>query len=262
MGKSGVSWTDHSINPIRARDQRTGKVGHFCEKITPGCANCYSSTIQIRWFGTPEFSTPDAQYMEVFLDEAKLAEVRRRHKPTRYFWCDMTDLFGAWVHQEWIGACFATMAATPQHTHMLLTKRPERLAASLPPDWGSGYLNVWLGVSVENRRWLSRLDTLTQVPAVVHFASFEPLLADLGDLTPWLPQLQWAIVGGESSAQRRPMDIAWLLAVVEQCQAAGVPTFVKQDTALRDGQQGRIPDEVWAIKDIPLMVPSVCQTPG
>jgi protein gp37 len=251
MGKTKIGWTDHSINPLRARDRRTGKLGHFCEKITPGCAHCYSSVLQGRWFGTPAFSTPDAQYMEPFLDPTKLFEVRRRTKPTKYFWCDMTDLFGAWVRQEWRDACFATMAATPQHTHLLLTKRPEQTLAALPSDWGAGYTNVWLGVSVENRRWLPRLATLAQVPAVVHFASFEPLLGDLGDLSPWLSHLEWAIVGGESGPQRRPMALAWLLSLVEQCQAAGVPCFVKQDGAFRDGQQGRIPDAVWAIKAFP-----------
>jgi protein gp37 len=257
MGKTSIGWADHSINPLRARHRITGKVGHHCIKTSPGCAHCYSSIIQERWFGTPAFSTPDAQHMEPFLDPKKLAEVRRRKKPTKYFWCDMTDLFGAWVPQEWIAACCATMATTPQHTHMLLTKRPERLAVCLPSDWGRGSPNVWLGVSVENRRWLHRLDTLAQVPAVVHFASFEPLLDDLGDLSPWLPSLQWAIVGGESGPQRRPMALAWLVSIVEQCQAAGVPTFVKQDTALRDGQQGRIPDEVWRLKEFPLSVSSV-----
>jgi len=254
MGKSGVAWTDHSINPLRARNRITGKIGHFCIKRSPACANCYSSAMQLHRFGTPAFSTPEAQHMEPFLEAKKLAEVRRRKKPTKYFWVDMSDLFGEWVRQEWIDACFATMAATPQHTHMLLTKRPERLVCCLPDDWGTGYANVWLGVSVENRRWLSRLDTLATVPAVVHFASFEPLLQDLGDLSPWLPSLQWAIVGGESGAKRkrRPMALAWLLSIVEQCQAAGVPTFVKQDCAFRDGQQGRIPDDIWAIKEFPL----------
>ena len=98
MAQSGVSWTDHSINPIRARHRGTGKVGHFCEKITPGCANCYSSTMQRAGLVPRNFSTDDAAHMvPLFLDQNKLAEVRRRRKPTQYFWCDMTDLFGAWV---------------------------------------------------------------------------------------------------------------------------------------------------------------------
>jgi len=252
MAKTSIGWTDHSLNLIRAQHRITGKVGHHCEKTSPGCAHCYSSVIQERWFGTPAFSTPEAQHMESFLDLKKLAEVRRRKKPTKYFWCDMTDFFGEWVLPDWQAQCFATMAAAPQHIHMLLTKRPERIAAALPDDWGTGYPHVWAGVSVENRRWLHRLGTLMQVQAVVHFASFEPLLDDLGDLSPWLPSLRWAIVGGESGPQRRPKELAWLLRIVEQCQAAGVPVFVKQDGALRDGRQGRIPDHIWAIKQFPL----------
>jgi protein gp37 len=251
MAKTSIGWTDHSINPLRARHRITGKGGHVCEKISPGCNNCYSSGMQPRLFGTPEFSTPEAKDMEPFLERKALAEVRRRRKPTKYFWGDMTDMFGAWWKQEWIDACFATMAATPQHIHQILTKRPERILSCLPPDWGSGYPNVWLGVSVENRRWLTRLDVLAAVPAVVRFASFEPLLGDLGDLSPWLPSLEWAIVGGESGRKRRPMEVRWLLDVVAQCQAAGVPVFVKQDTALLPGQQGRIPADVWALKQLP-----------
>jgi protein gp37 len=106
-------------------------------------------------------------------------------------------------------------------------------------------------VSVENCRWLSRLDLLGAIPARVRFASIEPLLGPLGELAPWLASLSWAIVGGESGPQRRPMALDWLTAVVRQCQTAGVPVWVKQDTALRDGQQGRIPAEVWALKQLP-----------
>jgi protein gp37 len=252
MGKTTISWTDHSVNPIRARHRVTGKVGHFCEKVSPGCANCYSSALQSFRFGTPAFSTPDADQMECFLDEGKLAEVRRRRAPTKWFWCDMTDFCGEWMLPEWYAACFATMAATPQHTHMLLTKRPERLASCLPADWGDGYPSVWLGTSVENQRWTSRLEALCALPAAVHFASVEPLLGPV-DLAPWLDRLSWVIIGGESGAPRRPMDLAWLLAVVAQCQAAGVAVWVKQDAAFRDGQQGRIPDDIWKIKQFPTL---------
>jgi protein gp37 len=45
----------------------------------------------------------------------------------KWFWCDMSDMFGDWVSNEWIAACFGVMAATPQHTHQVLTKRPARM---------------------------------------------------------------------------------------------------------------------------------------
>jgi len=96
-------------------------------------------------------------------------------------------------------------------------------------------------------------DILSQIPAVVHFASFEPLLRDLGDIAPWLSLLNWAIIGGESGPHRRPMDIAWLTRLVTQCQTAEVPVWVKQDSAYKEGEQGRIPHAVWAIKQLPLV---------
>lgn len=124
MAETSIEWTDHSINPIRAR--QGDSVGHYCEKISDGCTNCYASRMQKR-FTMPSFGSGQKRgEVECFLDESKLQEVLRRKKPTRYFWCDMTDLFGEWVPDEWIDKCFAAMALTPQHTHQVLTKRPSR----------------------------------------------------------------------------------------------------------------------------------------
>lgn len=212
MAETSIQWTDHSINPIRARlksDRR--KVGHYCEKISSGCANCYSSNFQPR-FGLPMFggtSGPRRDEVELFLDQSKLDEVLRRKKPTKYFWCDMTDLFGEWVPDEWIDRCFAVMALTPHHTHQVLTKRAGRLHKHmtyrdsptfigiemnrLMPGWrdegppvggevGSRQYwplpNVWLGVSVENQQTADeRIPPLLKTPAAVRFLSCEPLLS-------------------------------------------------------------------------------------
>ncbi|HWA29156.1 MAG TPA: DUF5131 family protein [Lacunisphaera sp.] len=128
MSATSIEWTDFSTNPLRAR--LAGRVGHYCEKVSAGCKNCYSSRTQCR-FGMPTFSESRAlaKAVEHFLDPSKLEEVLRRKKPTKWFWCDMTDMFGDWVPFEWIAACFGVMAATPWHTHQVLTKRPERALA-------------------------------------------------------------------------------------------------------------------------------------
>lgn len=124
MSKTSIEWTDHSINPIRARLGEN--TGHHCQKISPGCKNCYSSRFQPR-FRMPQFQEQRAEQMpEVFLHTPALEEVLRRRTPTRFFWCDMTDIFGEWVSNEMIAACFGVMAATPQHTHQVLTKRIAR----------------------------------------------------------------------------------------------------------------------------------------
>lgn len=201
MAETTIQWTDHSINPIRARDPKTNAVGHYCEKIAPGCTNCYASNLQKR-FQTPAFGAGQRRgQVEVFLDEAKLTEVYRRKKPTKYFWADMSDLFGDWVTSEWLAKCFTTMDNTTQHTHQVLTKRPDRIRANWPlmssmrPVFpgAPGALgeplkcviehafrpNVWLGTSISDQLTANKAvpELLTcRLLAPVLFLSLEPLL--------------------------------------------------------------------------------------
>lgn len=134
MQPTPIQWTNFTNNPLRARASGSGLtkggyasgVGHFCVKVSPGCKNCYSSDLQPR-FGLPLFQDQRKGGAETFLDASKLDAVLRRKKPTKIFWCDMTDMFGEWVSNDWIAACFGVMAATPQHTHQVLTKRAKRM---------------------------------------------------------------------------------------------------------------------------------------
>ena len=204
MNATSIEWTDRSVNPIRARDKATGAVGHWCVKVSPGCKHCYSARFQPRRH-MHDFVAANAEKVEPFLDRSKLEQVLRTRKPCRIFWCDMTDMFGEWVPDEWIDQCFAVMALTPHLTHQVLTKRPERMRAYLgdqnrmprveylmdhpawlslpsarsfpryPKDWPLP--NVWLGVSVENQEAADdRIPLLLQTPAAVRFLSVEPLL--------------------------------------------------------------------------------------
>lgn len=101
-------------------------------------------------------------------------------------------------------------------------------------------LNVWLGVSVENQHFADeRIPVLLQTPAAVRFISAEPLLGPVnlwrfitavqdGGCDPWASTLNWVIVGGESGRGARPFHVEWARSIVEQCQSANVPVFVKQ----------------------------------
>lgn len=211
-----IQWTDYSANPIRARRRDGGHriPGHYCEKISPGCALCYASNMQKR-FWMPAFpGTGGNDEVEPFLDEKSLQRLLRSKKISgkRVFMCDMTDLFGRWVPDEWIDKIFAVMALRPDVTFQLLTKRPERMAeylaytnegrstfdhrwnisdkhkrADLGPEdavapWPLP--NVHLGASVENQEQADkRIPHLLRCPAAVRFLSVEPLLGavDLGD---------------------------------------------------------------------------------
>lgn len=251
MGKTSIQWCDHSINPFKARNIETGAVGHFCAKCSPGCKNCYSSKMQKPFLTKLEFLAENRPKVELFFDEKAIEQVLKRKKPTRYFWSDMTDMFWEEYSDEWIDRCFAVMACTPQHTHLVLTKRAARMrrymqthhahglskfddvrkwmvliSSRMKPETSWPLSNVWLGVSVEDQLRKERIDELRQIPAAVRFVSFEPLLEDLGDID--LIGIHWAIWGGESGPNACPCDIEWIGRGMKQAKAQGVKNFVKQ----------------------------------
>jgi protein gp37 len=209
----------------------------------------------------------------VALHPEKLGDPLKWKKPKMVFVNSMSDLWHPKVPDDFIQQMFDVMRDAPQHTFQILTKRPRRMASFLQRYYdcdhgGSSVLscryceplpNVWLGVSVENQRWADqRIPLLMETPTVVRFLSCEPLLGPV-DIAEFLTSGQWCIVGGESGIQHRTMDLAWARRIVEQCQAAGVACFVKQDSGLRPGQRGRLPDDLWAVKEWP---ESVGTAPG
>jgi protein gp37 len=147
----------------------------------------------------------------------------------------MSDLFQEEVPTEFIRHAFATMAACPQHTFQILTKRADRLArlsSALP--WPR---NVWMGVSVETSRVLERVDHLRTVPAAVRFLSCEPLIGPLDKLS--LAGIDWVIVGGESGPKARPMQEVWVRTLHAKCLDGSVPFFFKQWGGVRKHVTGR-----------------------
>lgn len=234
---SKIEWTDATWTPIRARNLETGKTGWHCQHVSPGCEHCYSETLNRRIGSGLAFKPGHIKDVDVFLDAKMLAAPLRWRAPRRIFVCSMTDLFGEWVPDEWIDEIFAVMISQPQHQFQVLTKRPERMRRYVHRLYEALALadeelkcpapNIWLGVSVENQAWADeRIPLLLDTPAAVRFISAEPLLGPL-DLTRY-SALDLCIVGGESGPGKRPVDLAWLRSIRDQCMAAGVPLFVKQ----------------------------------
>lgn len=127
------------------------------------------------------------------------------------------------------------MRRSPQHQFQVLTKRSSRMAdvaARLEIS-----RNIWMGVSVENEDYVSRIDDLRRVSAAVRFLSVEPLLGPLEHLD--LRGIHWVIVGGESGPGARPMDAAWVRAIRDQCIVQGVRFFFKQWGGVRKHKTGR-----------------------
>jgi protein gp37 len=154
----------------------------------------------------------------------------------------MSDLFHEDVPLFYIKEIFDVMAACPQHTFQILTKRPER-AAGLSRDlpWPR---NVWMGTSVEDVRVVARVDALRRVPAHIRFLSCEPLIGPISSLT--LDDIHWVIVGGESGPGARLMEESWVLQIKRLCDKSGVPFFFKQWGGVQKHRNGRLlSDRTW-----------------
>lgn len=137
----------------------------------------------------------------------------------------MSDLFHDRVPVAFVDQVFDVMRRAEQHTFQVLTKRAKRLADySLSREVPA---NVWLGVSVENRRHgVPRITELQRARAGTRFLSIEPLLEDLGPID--MTGIDWAIVGGESGHKARPMKPEWARSIQSQCDDQGVLFFFKQ----------------------------------
>jgi len=160
---------------------------------------------------------------------------KKWRKPRTIFVNSMSDLFHEDIPASFIKRVFATMAACPQHTFQVLTKRSDRLRRLGPTlSWPS---NVWMGVSVENSDVVSRIDHLASVPAKVRFLSCEPLIGPLDNLP--LKDIHWVIVGGESGPGSRPMKSQWVESIQAQCEDAEVSFFFKQWGGVRKHRTGR-----------------------
>lgn len=150
----------------------------------------------------------------------------------------MSDLFHEAIPDKFVHDVFEVMRATKQHTYQVLTKRAERLAAlSAELPWAD---NIWMGVSVENADHTDRIDHLRRSNAKTKFLSLEPLLGALPNLD--LSRIDWVIAGGESGPCARPMDIAWVRDIRDQCIAAEVAFHFKQWGGVNKKRTGRVLD--------------------
>lgn len=207
---SSIEWTDATWNPV------TG-----CTKVSPGCAHCYAETFAERFRGVP--GHPYEQGFDLKLWPERLELPLQWKRPRMIFVNSMSDLFHPDVPDEFIVSVFDVMRRASRHTFQVLTKRPERtLQLSRRLHWP---FNVWMGTSVENQRFTSRIDALRGTGARVKFLSCEPLL---GPLQLRLDGIDWVIVGGESGHRARPMRADWARSIRKQCDEAGVSFFFKQ----------------------------------
>lgn len=232
MAETRIEWTDAVWNPV------TG-----CTKVSSGCKHCYAEGMAKRFWGG------EREFTDVRCHPERLEQPLRWRKPRRVFVNSMSDLFHDDVPFDFIACVFWTVAASPQHTYQVLTKRPARMleffrreAQQYGAPWPIN--NIMLGVSVEDQKTADeRIPILLQAPAALRFVSVEPMLGpvDLRRLDPWddfhtdaldTPdpscKIGWVICGCESGPRARPMRPDWARSLRDQCAEAGVPFFLKQ----------------------------------
>jgi protein gp37 len=220
---SKIEWTEATWNPL------TG-----CTKISPGCKFCYAERLSLRLRAMGRLNY--ANGFDLTLHENSLDIPARWRRPRTIFVNSMSDLFQDDVPEEFVAQVFRIMNETHWHRFQVLTKRAERLHEMSPRLLWSE--NIWMGVSVENEKYSSRIGFLRRTRAKVKFLSLEPLLGPLPRLN--LKSIDWVIVGGESGPKAREMDPSWVIDIREQCRRAGVPFFFKQWGGKNKRRAGRM----------------------
>ena len=221
--KSTIEWTGSTWNPVSG-----------CVKISPGCLNCYAERMarRLQAMGQPNY----AAGFKLAMHEHALDLPLTWKKPRTIFVNSMSDLFLKGIPKEFILKVFNVMSKAHWHTFQVLTKRSERLlrlSGELP--WAS---NIWMGVTVENKAYVHRIDHLRKSGAHFKFLSIEPLLGPIPLLN--LEGIDWVIVGGESGPAARPMAPEWVIDIRDQCRQTGVPFFFKQWGGTRKKKTGRL----------------------
>lgn len=254
MGEvTAISWCDHTFNPW---------IG--CTKVSPACDGCYAEALMDKRYGRVEWGGP-----------GKGAGTRVRtsqgnwHQPIRWnkkaieagtrpfvFCSSLADVFDNQIPEQWRTDLFELIRATPQLVWLLLTKRPQNIVGMVK-NVGFMSPNIAFGTTVEDRQRveanLPHLVVAAGLRPLFLFASCEPLLGDLGDLSPWmngdpwpqhlaegeryekgikldasgwpkLPSIAWWITGHETDQgghMARPALPAWDRAVRDQCETFG-----------------------------------------
>jgi protein gp37 len=255
---SKIAWTMHTFNPWEG-----------CQKVSPGCDNCYAEARSKRWgysdvgkkgfrLWGPPATTKRLARSETYWRQPETwnREAEGVAERPRVFCASLADVFEDNPDPVVIAGRFRLwdlIASTPNLDWLLLTKRPQNIRAMLPEAWRANMpKNIWLGTTVEDQqRADERISELLANPATVRFLSVEPQVGPV-DLWRWLSPrrrlvVDWVIVGGESGSKARPFDVAWARSIVGRCGDAGTPVFVKQlganaidrNDAGFDGDDGR-----------------------
>lgn len=191
-----------------------------CHKISNGCAKCraYAKMLSYGHKANNIMRSKEKTFNKPMLGlEGPMISV-----------CEWSDFFikeaNAWRDEAW-----AIMKENDHLVFQICTRRPIALQHHLPDDWGDGYPNVWIGVSVfDNKSAKQNIPYLTEIEAVVKFVNVEPILGPV-NLSPWTSEghLNWVVCGGETGPTARLPQRQWIRNVLVNCLHDDVPFFFK-----------------------------------
>jgi protein gp37 len=231
--RSKIEWTDSTFNPW---------VG--CTKVRrrrgapSACDFCYAEkwakrSGQVEWGDHPRRRTTEAYWRNPVSWNGQAGSFQiKNERRQRVFCASLADVFDNQVDPEWRSDLFGLIRACNQLDWQLLTKRPQNIRKMLPPDWGDGYPNVWLGTTAEDAdAYRQRVPHLLKAPAAIHFVSYEPAIGPLGQLDIDGLHPDWLIIGGESGVRSdliRRTDPRWARDAIAECRRLGASPFLKQ----------------------------------
>jgi len=232
MQRTDIDYLTHTWNPIVMR----------CSRISLGCASCWHLRMADRLAGNPKLPIAERDALSgkgpFILRDRELEAPLKLKKPAVIGVQFMGDLF----HEDMLGVfiidTLAVAAQCPQHTFLILTKRPQRMA----DIWREHFIkepNFYLGLTICNQAEADeKLPIFLQVPGN-KFLSVEPMLENISLWKDFLnmhliEHFDWIVCGSETGPHARPCDPEWFRSIRDQCQTAGIPFWLKQTDKKRN----------------------------
>ena len=215
---------------------------HGCQKISPGCLNCYVYRGDNRHSRADSFIVKKNDCFDLPLRKDRSGSYLLKPSDEPVFTCMTSDFF---VEDAdlWRADAWAMIKKRPDLHFFIITKRIHRAEKHLPDDWGEGYDNVTICCTVENQKMADfRLPILHSLPIRHRQIACEPLLEEI-DLEKYLYDIESLTAGGESGNNARLCRFEWILSLRDQCRRQNTGFWFKQTGANfeKDGKIYRIP---------------------